>query len=405
VFARSGPCLGALGRARLKARCAVVAGGALACLGLMWVVGVRVAAARWSVQAMPGLVNSAAAYAVEGVSCPSITECIAVGAPTGATGTLFAERWNARAWSEQPLPTPGAVVNDLLDAVSCSSTTACVAVGYRLNRRYISNGVLVEAWNGRRWSIDRAPSPPGSELWSVSCPSRTNCFAVGDWSGETGDLLLPLVERWNGSSWSVERTVEPYGRKYMVSLGGVSCTSLDACTAVGSGWTRPGREFLVVERWDGHRWSVQKPAAPPPPPGPPARYLQEKAWLSGVSCASSAACAAVGDDDDVTAEDGSDHQLAEFWNGKQWHLTPMQMPASNAATSLWGVSCGSAKACLAIGSDVEHWNGSRWSNVPTPVNFPTPGSNGLRGVSCTSSTNCEVVGLIADHTSGARWTP
>lgn len=125
------------------------------------------------------------------VSCTR-RSCTAVG---GVGLRQLIERWNGRTWSIQRLAgAPGADLN----GVSCVSSTDCVAVGGLTNQSHQS---LAERWNGTRWSTERTPTPAsGSILWAVSCPSGAECIAVGARSG------LPLIERSQGTRWSIQRT-------------------------------------------------------------------------------------------------------------------------------------------------------------------------------------------------------
>ena len=67
---------------------------------------------------------------------------------------------------------------------------SCTAVG----NEFLSNGatlMLLEAWNGRRWSVRTAPALNAydSGLSGVSCPAPEACAAVGFYSGLTGFSL------------------------------------------------------------------------------------------------------------------------------------------------------------------------------------------------------------------------
>src|ERR1700733_1004244 len=71
------------------------------------------------------------------VSCVNGSDCWAVGAVLGVpgngnpTGTLI-ENWNGASWSIVPSPTPTGtgVVGAVLQGVSCTSASNCVAVGF-----------------------------------------------------------------------------------------------------------------------------------------------------------------------------------------------------------------------------------------------------------------------------------
>jgi hypothetical protein len=78
--------------------------------------------------------------------------------------------------------------------------------------------------------------PPNGQLRSVSCPAVNDCVAVGYYEAHIDDFyysMRTLVETWNGTVWSVSKTPNQSPRDN--ELLGVSCTSVNACTAVG-GW-------------------------------------------------------------------------------------------------------------------------------------------------------------------------
>jgi hypothetical protein len=151
-------------------------------------------------------------------------------------------------------------------------------------------------------------------------------------------------------------------------------------------------------------WSVVP--SPNPGPGPAAHDL----W--GVSCVSATACMAVGSKDR-----GS---LAESWNGTRWAVVPAPSPGPGHDV-LEGVSCPSASACMAVGVNsnrtgsklralAESWNGTHWARVPTR----SPGTgNELHSVSCTSARTCTAVGFyitsggavktLAESWNGTHW--
>ena len=122
--------------------------------------------------------------------------------------------------------------------------------------------------------------------------------------------------------------------------------------------------------------------------------------LFGVSCSSPRACIAVGH---FTDGSGRGVPLAERWKGTRWSIQRTAAPAAARASLLFDVSCTAPTACIAVGSTTnragatvpfaERWNGSRWSiqHVPT-----LPAGRGdvsyLGGVSCASRSDCTAVG-------------
>ncbi|MGA3221208.1 MAG: hypothetical protein ABSE77_19390, partial [Acidimicrobiales bacterium] len=129
------------------------------------------------------------------------------------------------------------------------------------------------------WAIIPSPntaSSRGDDLTSVSCTPGPACMAVGHFFG-SGEKTL--AESWDGSQWSIVPT--PNGgdtTNALISnvLNAVSCTSAQACTAVGE-YVGPGAWQTLIESWDGSAWSI----VPSPDVSPSLGN-----YLDGVSCLS-----------------------------------------------------------------------------------------------------------------------
>jgi hypothetical protein len=289
-------------------------------------------------------------------------------------------------WAVVPSPNRSAPVSQL-NGLSCTSASACTAVGGSAGAT--SEKTLIESWNGSTWTIVPSPNPRPSRTGtnyfsSVSCPAAASCTAVGT-SYTRSTEPKTLIESWNGSTWTIVPSPNPAaGRLGVNYLDGVSCVSADACTAVGFSWTNSRRvPRTLIESWDGTAWTI----VPSPSPGPGGHYL------SSVSCASAAACTAVG---------YGTGTLIESWNGSTWTIVPSPNPPGGA--DLFSVSCPTATACTAVGragqTFAETWNGSTWSIVPTPS--VSGATNTLSGVFCTSATACTAVGDYQSTGSTAR---
>jgi hypothetical protein len=316
------------------------------------------------------------------VSCPRADSCVAVGTYVkgSGAGVTLAERWNGRRWRIQRVPSPPGAAWSALNGVSCVSPSACEAVGITFSRSGVRRAVA-ERWNGTRWQIQPAPSPGGAYLVGVSCTSPTACTAVG---GSTpGTPGKALAERWDGSRWRVQPTPSPAGSAF---LSGVACTSSSACTAVGG-----SDAGTLAERWNGTTWSTQ--ATPNPPEG--------GGFLDGVACLSSSACTAVGNSNVAS--------VAEQWNGTSWQIQSTAIPGGAQFSILNTVACASASACTAAGfyfsasgafhSLVERRHGTRWTIQATP-RLPGGVMSLLIGVTCTSATGCLAVGYSSPNVFG-----
>ena len=330
-----------------------------------WLVGANAAvASRWRVEATPHI----AGY-ISAVSCSSANACTAVGG-------RVALRSNGSVWSTQQTAQPLGSTRRHFNGVSCPSATACFAVGQLYDRTAVPVA-LAERWNGSRWSEQRVSTPGGrsdpSLLKAVSCTSDTACTAVGSYVPNNSGLDSLLIERWNGSNWSLQKRGAPPG--YGADLTGVSCTARTLCTAVGEDYTDPlGQSYPIALRWTRRRWSLSQSAY--------------QARITAVSCTSATACTWVGEDY-VLGDYGPGYPLLGRWDGTHWtEGREIAVPNPALNTALNAVSCTAANACTAVGGQgiALAWNGSVWSTQPTPTTL------GLRGVSCTSPTVCTAVG-------------
>jgi len=249
-----------------------------------------------------------------------------------AGAILCAALWSAipasavTVWRVQQVPVPAnASVN--LQVVSCPATGVCFAVGYSTQVGTTIESTLAERWSGGRWAILATPSPgpgPVDQLTRLSCLSATDCMAIGVISTQTA-ANSTLVEHWDGTSWTVLPGPKPVGTT-VAGLTAVSCVSTTSCTAVGLYATSGNRphELPVAEHWNGANWTVQHV---PLPAG------VTTGSLSAVSCRSAAACIAVGSI--ATPDQRSNTKpLAEQWNGTSWTVRATPHPGGGIQPTL-----------------------------------------------------------------------
>jgi hypothetical protein len=334
---------------------------------------------RWSIENVPSPVG-AAENVLYGIACPATDACAAVGTVGPTRGVVSTEAlwWNGRNWHLQHIPTlPGANLN----AVSCVSETDCVAVGGS------PAGTLAERWNGKDWTIQATPNPPGSAgsgLTGVVCTSASFCMAVGFPIDSAGNFAGTLAERWNGKSWAIQPTPNPAPGS---GFGGVACTSASFCVAVGGG---PAGVRTLAERWNGKSWAIQHTPNP-----------SQGGGLAAVSCTSTIACTAV-----------ADLGAAMRWNGTKW--TIQSTPSTGSPVSLLNtVSCTSASSCTAagelansagqavVGTLAERWNGRSWHIQPTPV-LPGLGLVNNFSAACPAQSTCIAAGGFENDGQNAK---
>ncbi len=296
---------------------------------------------KWAIQKLPPR-SGAKDSELSGILCTSSHFCIAVGSYTNKAGGQFtlAERWNGSKWSIQATPNPSNAFGNTLNGTSCASSTSCTAVGGTAKEPGLGGKPLAEHWNGTNWSLQVAPSPPGGTFGfaAVSC-APSACVAVGSYDDSSSNTLT-FAEGWNGTGWSLQTTQNP-GPGFDDVLTGVSCISSGACTADGQYFN--GSEVVpLAERWDGTSWTVQ---SMPPPTNATGTTLQ------GISCASGNACTAVGSS---FSKSGGSPTLAEVWNGIAWSIQKTPNPTGFAESSLSAVSCLLSGPCTAIGYKQKH---------------------------------------------------
>jgi hypothetical protein len=240
-----------------------------------------------------------------------------------------------------------------------------------------------------------APAPPAtieSALSAVACPSDTSCFAVGSSLGDDHHRRA-LIERWDGTRWTIARPAPTPGLR-TVFLFSVSCATPRSCMAIGNALRARRTLTSVTEHWNGTRWRLE--------PTPPAGEPRPGQGLLAVSCPSANGCVAVGNYVKAT--------VIERWNGRRWRVSARLPAHGDEYVGLQDVSCPSTSFCLAVGfrepineQFALAYDDSRWSVAPTSGG----GETSLQQASCFSSTFCLAVGAAfsgdAASAVAARW--
>jgi hypothetical protein len=368
---------------------------------LAGVVGL-VATPAVALSAPAGAASGAPSYQLNDVACVKASFCIAVGSAalrsssSDSASRAVIEQWDGTRWSLVASPTGK---GSALQGITCLSKTFCIAVGVQGATGPGVAKTLALRWNGTKWSLLSTPNPSGAHgahfaaLNDVSCSSTTNCKAMGLYS--TGQGYSPtLAERWHGSTWSIVASPNQ-------SLGGdgqwlgVACPVANTCLAVGEdGIGLQDRPSLEAARWNGTAWSLVGATSP----------TRAYAGFTGVSCLGATNCFGVGWSitGSVFQPDPS-KTLVEHWNGTKWSIVPSSV-GGTTASQLNGISCAAANKCIAVGSyavpgDANgrqrtlalRWNGTKWTKLASPNPSGATGTL-LASVSCVSATNCTAVG-------------
>ncbi|MGH9567049.1 MAG: hypothetical protein ACRD4I_13760, partial [Candidatus Angelobacter sp.] len=207
----------------------------------------------WSRESVSLPAGSIAAE-LNGVSCVTETECVAVGSVENSSSVWvnFSALLSHGSWISLTTPTSGESTESVLTSVSCATTTSCVAVGwYNPSGGGGSKPFSLVLANGA-WSYQSRTT--NGFLEGVTCTSAEFCVAVGTHYGAG-----PSTEIWNGTAWSAPSTPElpDVEGGYLTD---VSCLSPTDCTAVGAGYSKvTNRQTVatVAVTWDGTSWKEQ----------------------------------------------------------------------------------------------------------------------------------------------------
>ena len=200
-----------------------------------WVA--RMAASKWSSSVPTALSNVVGG--LNGVSCTSAVDCVAVGRTTTKSNTTVLATLRAGTWALVPLTVklkdvyaPG------LNSVACGAGGHCVAVGEVGSK----SPPLVLAGSGTAGPVPGAAPPAGegaTGLWGASCPAVGGCVAVGalapanpqnTFSGSLPNPQGVLIQRASGAGWAAESP--PKGLPADSGLSAVACVA-QFCVAVG----------------------------------------------------------------------------------------------------------------------------------------------------------------------------
>jgi hypothetical protein len=270
------------------------------------------------------------------------------------------------------------LTDPVLSAVTAASPHVAWAVGS------VRSGVLILRWNGTAWQEARVPlTGSGSALTSVAAISARDAWASGTSGGGS-----PLILHWNGTAWI--RTAGPglSGGKHLFSI---AAAAPDVALTVG-GFTGGycGFQSSAIVGWKKSAWRLQNFSSAGP--------------LSAVTAGPAGQSWAVG---------GCLSTVIFRLEKAGWTHVPSPSPADDADDGinvLNGVVATSASNAWAVGAIagtgnrplILRWNGTRWSQVPSP-----PVSGQLHAVAATSASSAWAAGLAISRTRTAclllRW--
>lgn len=212
---------------------------------------------------LPAVANT---YTLTDATCPSTSECLAVGsAANGSTGSnasiILATDDSGTTWTATTNFPP----NTRYDAVACMTPNDCVAGGVEVPSDSGSvHSLLRSSDRGRTWSADvqlNVMGPGNGSVTSLSCPTAQECTGVGP--AETVEQTVGKAPLYpfsvttsnGGEEWTVHDV-----DLYSASLYSVTCPSPTRCVAAGIDSGR-GVAVVAVSDDSGQTWTLGYPSS------------------------------------------------------------------------------------------------------------------------------------------------
>jgi len=305
-----------------------------------------------------------------------------------------------------------------LDAISCADADHCVAVGGVSLGGIIgpSNSVLITTDGGTNWEASTVSSVDGY-LTSVSCSDVEHCWATASVGIVGASSVIATTDggtSWTTLPWSAPPLPADRSKPMTSELNAITCTTTNDCLAVGEAsyettLTPPIETEGVISTTSdgGQTWQSQ---------------LISANDISGISCATTDECIAVGQNTVVSGQTSSysAYRVVTTNGAATWTVSTLASGAQFSggnAPAINAISCPDNLHCVAVGvvfnsnryatavmgtSD----GGATWSNQATSVPTGAP----LEGVACVTSSTCWAVGFTSSgsviiHTinSGVAW--
>jgi hypothetical protein len=220
------------------------------------------------------------------------------------------------------------------------------------------------------------------------------------------------------SIWKVEATVNPQGmapNPTNSTLNSVSATGPGEAWAVGTFMDTKALDHPLAEHRSGSAWT----RVPVPQPAGQQALLNAvddlspgNAWAVGTSFSGGAG----------TTGDGP--TLIEHWNGTKWSIVPSPNPATGTPgdsdvltaisgtgpSDLWAAGWDNNAADDTISLLFEHWNGTTWTAAASPT--PLGSAQFANGITAISPDNLWAVGTdetdgsntLSAHWNGTAWS-
>ena len=252
------------------------------------------------------------------------------------------------------------------------------------------------------------PTSLNNELLGVAAISAKDVWTVGWAQDPSGPPYVkrPLIQHFDGNVWNIVQSPHPDNDIQSV-LHAVSGKSANDVWAIGSSHNGKLPSRTLIEHWDGVQWRII------PSPSPDTQFNE----LRAVAALSANNVWAVGYRGGTKSETPIETFILH-WDGSRWSQVPSPNLAGGA-NQLFGITAISADDIWAVGTAAGaplamRWNGIAWSVVPVQRN----GGLSTEKLTAVSGTGVNDVWAVGDgkgiftnqtfatirHWDGARWT-
>ena len=346
--------------------------------------------------------------------------CLASVESSQAAPALLARRATAQ-FTVVPSPNPNPIA-DTINGLGILSPTDAWAVGFQNSDNLNGSRSLALHWSGGRWNVTSTPNPGvpgcatsnfGNVLNAVAPVAANDVWAVGFTFNCRTAILRPLVLHWNGSGWSVVAT-PALRTNDNAALNGIYALATDNIWAVGYHPAPNGAVLPLIEHWNGRRWT-QFPESLVP------RLASGGNPLNSVSATSPQDIWAVGDAVTPSNDPRDPNQPVKtfvlHFDGRRWSIIPSPNPlptgvlnqnvlnsvvavAPNDVTAVGYILDFNTQRVLTL---IEHWNGSSFQVVASPNPSSSANTfNALKSVTARAANDLYAVGSFANGSTNGN---
>jgi hypothetical protein len=267
-------------------------------------------------------------------------------------------------------------------------------------------------WDGSKWrAVDADPGLFTSGANAVDARAADDVWIVGDAQKSAAGALIALAEHWDGDHWRMVPTakVDPGCDAVLSDVAAVAADDVWA-----AGMLNCDTSKALMEHWNGTRWSRVKVPLPAR-----ASYT----GLDGITAIAPDDIWAVGFS---SRGGGPGSTMTLHWDGSRWSVVPSPNPGDATCDhALAGVSgsgtgdvwaAGSLSCSDSVTPEMLHWDGANWSATPIPASgFDDPPGDGLFDVVAITKRSAVTIGIaktrgasveagFIEHWNGRHWS-